>query len=287
MRAMRAEYVSERRCSPSSRLKSIDRVASSKGGANVSGPQSCFTWQSLARIARRYNEANPQDKIVLYRNREQLWKAIKKRLPQCSDEKCWTKAEFLRADDRTELSQDFKPPLPRGKYTWLSTEDIDRVLHGYEKAFPKFKFLGAHPMDFQTYNERFKPLQEIVTACARGIKNIGMVLNLDKSNDPGSHWVALHFECPSKTMEFFDSYGERATKDIMQFYELLRSQGWMYKQNKYQHQFKNSECGVYSIHFIVKRLLGQPFEQTVSDVISDAQMNAYRAEFFDPVETHN
>lgn len=272
----RKMYATKRRCSPSS----------NRASNNDSPFQSCFTWQSLERIARRYNETNPHDKIVLYRNREQLWRAIKKKMPQCNDEKCWAQSRFLRQDDREAVLVDFKPPIPLGQYTWLTTEDIERVLRGYVRAFPKFDFMGAHPLDFETYDPTFHPLSTVLDAPKRGKTAVGLVLNLDKSNDPGSHWVAVYFDFKTKTMEYFDSFGVVAPKLVRDFYEHLKKKGWTYKQNKYTHQRKNTECGVYAIHFIVKRLLGQSFDKTVEDIIGDAKMNANRQEFFDPLETY-
>jgi hypothetical protein len=267
-------YASSRRCSPISRKKT---------GSSGGGVQSCFPWQSLARIARRYNEANPQDKIPLYRNRDQLWRAIKRRMPQCDDEKCWTRAHFLSPSDREQLVEDFKPPIPQGKYSWLNTDDIDRVLRGYEKVFSDFLYLGAHPIDFQTYDRNFDPLHRLLSSKAR---KAALVLNLDDSTKDGSHWVGVFFDISSRTMEYYDSYGEPAPKLVKEFYHAL-GKGWKYKENHHIHQRYNSECGVYTIHFIVRRLLGTSFEETTRKVIKDSEMNSKRTTYFDPLEKYN
>ncbi len=248
--------------------------------------QSCFSWQSLAYLAKNYNKYNPHDKIPIYRTRDQLWNAIKKKIPECSDEKCWINSRFLSNADKTYLLEDFKPPIPKGKYKWLETDDIDVVLSGYQKAFSLFQYLGAHPIDFETYNSRFHPLSELQRAKRAGKHAAAIVLNLDMSYDPGSHWVAIFFDLKHKTMEYFDSYGYQAPKRVMDFYDKLPI-GWTLKRNKKQHQHQNSECGVYSIHFIVRRLLGQSFEQTVNNVIADAKMNEFRKEYFDEKDVKN
>ena len=277
-------YASPKSCSPSRR-----KGGSSKRGSSAP-VQTCFSYQSLAKIARRYNRANPNDKITLHRSREKLWKAIQRKLPQCNDERCWTRARFLKAGDKKQLLEDFKPPIPLGKYTWLNTQDIDQVLRGYERIFPAFKFLGTHPVDFQDlYPERFDPLP--VTALRKARKKIaGMVLNLDDSDEPGSHWVAVVLDLENRVFEFFDSYGDAPPEEVKAFYQQLNRRsrnGWKFRVNTREHQLKNSECGVYSIHFIVRRISGTPFKRATTEVIRDAEMNRNRARYFDPHTQYN
>ena len=42
----------------------------------------------------------------------------------------------------------FRPEGPQGRFEWLSTLDINKVLYQYEEKYPDFKFLGAVPLDF-------------------------------------------------------------------------------------------------------------------------------------------
>ena len=50
--------------------------------------------------------------------------------------------------------------------------------------------------------------------------------------------------------------------------------------NKVRHQYKNSECGVYSLHFIIKQLEGDSYQKVCENKISDDEMNDYRKMFF-------
>ena len=275
-------YSSRDSCSPTRK----SRRKSKSGGA----AQTCFSYQSLARIARRYNEANPQDKINIYRNRDRLWRAIRDKIPRCQNERCWTRASWLPVSDRDKVLEDFKPPIPQGKYAWLNTDDIDRVLKGYERVFPLFVYLGTYPMDFQEKHPKlFNPLN--VSALRKAGKEFaGLVLNLDNSDEPGSHWVAVLIDIKNRIFEFFDSYGENPTKEIMDLYHQLDQRarnGWKLRVNKTEHQQKNSECGVYSIHFIVRRISGTPFKQATEQVIRDAKMNQMRSYYFDPHSPYN
>ena len=50
--------------------------------------------------------------------------------------------------------------------------------------------------------------------------------------------------------------------------------------NNVRHQFKNSECGIYSIHFILKLLEGNSFENIKNNVIRDDNMEENREKLF-------
>ena len=274
-------YSSNESCSPKRRKKG--------GSSKSTAVQTCFSYQSLARIARRYNEANPRDKITIHRSRDKLWNAIQDKMPQCNDERCWTRARYLSRKDHEELIEDFKPPIPQGQYDWLNTKDINQVMHSYERVFPRFVFLGTHPIDFQRIDDTFAPLN--ITALRQAGKDkAGLVLNLDESDEPGSHWVAVFLDLEKRVFEFFDSYGDSAPQEVKDFFHALdrrSKKGWSYRENKTSHQQKDSECGVYSIHFLVRRLSGVPFKRATEDVIRDAEMNQMRRHYFDPYAPYN
>jgi hypothetical protein len=52
------------------------------------------------------------------------------------------------------------------------------------------------------------------------------------------------------------------------------------RYNMHQHQFENSECGVYSINFIVRLVSGESFDNIVNNITSDEEMNKNREEYF-------
>ena len=49
-----------------------------------------------------------------------------------------------------------------------------------------------------------------------------------------------------------------------------------------QHQYGNSECGVYSINFILRLLKGKSFEDITKKLIPDKMMTDYRSFLFRP-----
>ena len=55
-----------------------------------------------------------------------------------------------------------------------------------------------------------------------------------------------------------------------------------YKVNKIRHQFRNSECGVYCINFIVSMLKGEEFDNYTENIVKDLDMNEKREIYFSP-----
>lgn len=92
---------------------------------------------------------------------------------------------------------------------------------------------------------------------------IGFIMNLDKRNQPGSHWVAVYIS--NDSIEYFDPFGKDPTdqfkKDITNFVNSMHLPIMMkFKINKVQRQHGNSfKCGYHSIRFLDDRFRGIPF----------------------------
>ena len=52
------------------------------------------------------------------------------------------------------------------------------------------------------------------------------------------------------------------------------------RHNKIRHQFKGSECGVYSVNFILRLLNGETFEYITENITLDDKVNECRDEYF-------
>ena len=52
------------------------------------------------------------------------------------------------------------------------------------------------------------------------------------------------------------------------------------RYNKMQHQYKDTECGVYSINFIIRLLEGEQFDEISNNPIKDDIMNENRHIYF-------
>lgn len=202
------------------------------------------------------------------------------------------------------LSSVLKPsrpgPTPRA---WLSSEDILLTMQNFEKLYDDFKFYGPYPRDFISINMEL-PNSDLVELYRKdGIKRIGVVFNLDRHHQPGSHWTSLFIDMsngPNNTMsvEYFDSVGEcppddleeRGVEDDHEIEDFMKQAAEQLKRglnakvkkryNTVAHQKKDSECGVYSLYFIINRLVGRSFKEISEDVKHDDEMFEFRNTFF-------
>ena len=56
--------------------------------------------------------------------------------------------------------------------------------------------------------------------------------------------------------------------------------GFDIRYNHIQHQFANSECGVYSINFIIRLVGGESFDSVINNITKDEEMNENRKIYF-------
>lgn len=70
--------------------------------------------------------------------------------------------------------------------------------------------------------------------------------------------------------------------DITKKYSQVVMKGFIGFSNYIRFQYKNSECGVYSMHFITEFLEGKTFKEIINNVIDDDNMNKKRDFFYRP-----
>jgi hypothetical protein len=283
---------------------------------------SCFTVESLRKIATNYN-ARSQTKINVNASKKQLVDELEKKLSnKCDNQVCWLRLDIVKELDSDDIQiNTFRPKGPTKKYEWLSTTHINEVIEQYQEAHHDFIFLGAVPYDFDDLpilgiaDLNFKELE------SDGKVKFGIVFNLDEHYKQGSHWVALYVDLVKNQIYFFDSLGKKPMKRIKKFITRITKYMYQKKYNKtldvnslldqiknsnnleqvvdtneslgyllnsdidirfnhIQHQFKDSECGVYSIYFIVKLVSGELFDSVINTITKDEQMNQFRKLFF-------
>jgi hypothetical protein len=267
---------------------------------------SCISLDLLIEMAKAYNKyciekGNKQDTIKLNTTMDTLepdkYKIyllyqFKKRFD--GSQKEWIKKEFISLmskDDRHKLEHHtFRPMGPGGQFEWLSTLDINKTLAQYENKYNDFKFLGAVPIDFNDLDwypfkkMNFKDFQD------KNINRLGVVFNLDKHNQGGSHWVSLYADLKNKQIYFSDSYGTRPPQEVKNFMNRVRdylissghSEGSIdLRHNTTPHQRGNSECGVYSINFILRLLKGKGFDHITRKRLDDKKVNKCRNVYFE------
>jgi hypothetical protein len=97
---------------------------------------SCFTTDSLKKIISNYNKKTNQN-ININLPRTELVKKITDILKnKCDDQACWLRQEIVsNIDDNEILNNTLRPEGPKGKYQWLSTLDIDKVMVQYHSVY--------------------------------------------------------------------------------------------------------------------------------------------------------
>ena len=260
----------------------------------------CFDQKSLHKIASSWNRKNPTDKIKISNNNIDLWKKINTKMSKkCNKETCWLKQDFIK-DISKKLKEYFKPQIPSKwlseKNTWLTTTDIENVIFQYEKAVPDFKFLGVVPIDFDyEYSVGKCIVDEICKLDIKSLKRkkinkMGIIFNLDAHDEPGSHWVALYSDLNKGEVYYYDSYGIFPPEEVKILMERISIQGIKIKgepfklyYNDIRHQYKNSECGVYSMNFIIEFLNGKNFKEIIENRVSDDNMNKKRFLYYSQI----
>jgi hypothetical protein len=285
---------------------------------------SCFTLESLKKIALSYNEKIKNIKendikkyklkeIQIVDDKKILVKEITKKLKHlCKDQLCWLKQDFvqnLKDDEINEFT--FRPRGPNGKFEWLSTTNINEIIQQYEKKYNDFEFLGAVPIDFDDLPDLGFRNINFDDYLNKKKTKFGVVFNLDEHWKNGSHWVSLYFDILQNKIYYFDSYGFRPEKRIRRF--INRISKWCYKHNivnenltdshtehsfmhpteknyiekklhveynKIRHQFKHSECGVYSVNFILRLLNNHSFHDICNNPVNDDKINKCRDVYF-------
>lgn len=288
----------------------------------------CFSLKQLLKIAESYNNilSNNNSKINLNIKitdenelKKYLLKELVSKLPDsCKSQECLLKEKFIvDLNDFDLLYNTLRPLGPTKKTKWLSTSDINQIMFQYQFKYPEYKFFGALPRDFELIdipieyknNNFFKILSNMYT---KEIYKIGVVLNLDKHNQSGSHWVAVFSNLKEKKVYFFDSYGYKPKKEIVKLMSMIaywisvnnsKKKKYTFTDNnlitfkdekgiceKYEdidiqyntirHQFKNSECGVYSVNFILRLLNGHSFDDITKNITLDDKINTCRETYF-------
>jgi hypothetical protein len=268
----------------------------------------CFTKAALIEIAKAYNRDHKGDggfapiPLTSSCSKAELWKALQQRFHDvcasaADSEACW-------ADITNAGVHALRPAKPSqwedNPYTWLSNYDIMYVMKQYESKHRDFEFLGVFPVNFseETYLGRCVSEQicrlDAKNLAKKGVKHFGAIFNLDRHDQSGSHWVALYVSmAPSKPnygVYYYDSNSTPPPREIAALMKTIKAQmagsgeprRFDYKVNKTRHQFKNSECGMFSMNFIIRCLEGDTFSKIVSDCTRDENVHKLRDVYYRP-----
>ena len=234
----------------------------------------CYTSDSLLKIKNAYNKNN-QTSPINSTNPVDIFNDLNTKLSNCKKEDCWLKQlpkneqqyldEYLFAPDQPS---DWNKHPRKMTSMWLSNFDIFKVLHQYEQKYKNFKIIGPTPIDFDTKlpEENQKCVWEdlchfsLEQMLSKKINKIGIVFNLDKHDEDGSHWTSLFIDLEYNFIFYYDSADNSVPTEVKSLIKRIREQGKQlpnpikfkyYTNQNHQHQTTSSECGMYALFFII------------------------------------
>ena len=248
----------------------------------------------------RWNKEHPDAPIVTNDPRD-IHARLKDRLSDsCTKESCWMKQDFLRGSVDSDMKDNtFAPPAPDSwegdPWEWLSSVELEDIMKQYEHKYPCFSFIGPTPVDFDeklSYGEcvwdelcKFN----LKSYIDNKKKKIGIIFNLDPHHKGGSHWVAMFVDIPKRKIHYFDSNGDHPPRRIKKLVKRISEQGeklgmkfGFSSNHPISHQRRNSECGMYTLYFIIEMIRDKPFRHFKNKKlrIKDKYMNSLRRKWF-------
>tara|TARA_B110000444_G_C18837610_1_gene596956 strand:+ start:1765 stop:2775 length:1011 start_codon:yes stop_codon:yes gene_type:complete len=260
----------------------------------------CYTKDALFKLKDIWN-ARHSDTKILSNDPKTIWGFLHTHMSNtCNRESCWLKKNWIKAKLPKQLQKNtFAPKQPdvwkRKPNEWLTSVDILNVMKQYETTYKSFEFMGPSPIDFDThkmYGEciweelcKFKLREQM----KRGKNKVGIIFNLDKHHEPGSHWVAMYIDMKKREIYYFDSYADNPPKEIEKLVERIEKEStgigkkYRYIKNKRRHQWSNSECGMYCLHFIITLVKGGNFNKFEKKRVDDKVMKRLRNIYFNKI----
>ena len=114
------------------------------------------------------------------------------------------------------------------------------------------------------------------------------MLNLDKHDGKGNHWVAIFIDIKKKFIFFFESTGQKIPKEVTDFNKRIIEQCAKLKIElkelnnlNIRHQYGSSECGMYVLYFIISLLLEtKTQDHFLGARIADSEVEKLRDVYF-------
>lgn len=264
----------------------------------------CFTLSSLLKIAISYNnylknnklgdnyikkEIVIDDKLTNTDLKKSLLEQLTNRLKNvCNDQVCWIKLEFIRILDNYEISKNtFRPNINKTRFVWITNQNINELFSQYESIYPDFKFLGIAPYDFHKVSYPLINHYDIDYLLSNGFTKYGVIFNNDTHEGKGTHWTSYFCDITNCKVYFFDSAGKKPKPRFHKYIQnIAKTIEKKYNKkvecvyNNIRHQFNKSECGMYSIYFILCMLKGKNINTVINKRIGDIILNAKRDDYF-------
>lgn len=270
----------------------------------------CYSHKDLQIIAKEYNKLSKDRKIDIKQPKPQLLSSLEQAFQDvCKNEFCWSNSKVIsNVSTKRKLQESFRPLKPPQWYdnnlTWLNTYDILFVMKQYEKLYKDFKFFGVFPINFEERDGYDNCIGEFMCTfhlndlLKQRKKRFAMVLNHDRHDEDGSHWVAVYCDLDFKRKNFgiyyYDSVANPPPPEADNFMKKIQSQlaetkipkkyheTFEVKVNKIQKQFKDYDCGMFSIISLTQLLKDVPFDYVCEHMKTDDEINQLRNIIYHP-----
>lgn len=215
-------------------------------------------------------------------------------------------APVAKAIER-DLETRYKRKGPRNSTALLSNYDIDGTMDRWAAADPTFYHCNFAMMDFDDTGDELAEVN--IAELFAGTKSrgkgkgqrfttFGCVVNTDYSTGPGKHWVAVFVDGRNMangtiTVEYFNSAGHPPPRQMLVWMartvqaleQYCASAGIQCKVTQesvtsIEHQNSRTECGLYSLYYIRRRLDGVPFGDFKEHWVPDDAMIEFRKHCF-------
>jgi hypothetical protein len=267
---------------------------------NKNKDYTCYSDKDLYKLSNIWNARHP-DRPIKTKNTKKIWEQLKHYYSTiCNKESCWVRQMTKNTKLEKELLDAFAPESPeewkKNPNEWLSSIDILQVMNQYEKKYKCFDFLGPSPIDYDAHKLYGDCVWEelchfdLTQHIKKGHTKIGIIFNLDPHYKGGSHWVSLFINVKNKTIFFFDSAGEKIPQQIEKFANTVIDQGkqlpdpinFKFDQNfPVEHQYGNTECGIYSLFFIIHMLEDKITAHYIkTHILKDKYMETFRKVYY-------
>ena len=196
---------------------------------------------------------------------------------------------------RKELKNNYKISGPTNT-DLLSNIEIDKFMRQIAHFYPKFFACPFAMVDFVNYGH-FLSKMSIEQLYPR-YDTFGCVINSDLHTGGGKHWMALYIDMRGRewTVEFFNSSGNRPVMEWQDWQIRIKNEmeklipkvkaavqpqtANIVNVTKIKHQKSRTECGLYSLYYILCRTMGIKWDKFTNIKVPDSEMMKFRQHLF-------
>lgn len=262
--------------------------------------QPCSSPEIIGAIGDLLGATGPAEQIIV---------AAKDKLG-CDTEKCVLdkmQNELGEQRVRAEIETRFKLRGPNGTEL-LSNFNIDGILQQWCSRFTDFYAYNFNMVNYADYSivDGYVVARPDTLATvnfsdlyAKGFRCGACVINSDKYQGRGKHWMALFFDARSDdwSVEFFNSGGNapaaewvnwtlKTAEQMRDVAKVTRAKTGraitisVIRSSSIRHQHSKTECGLYSLFYIYARLCGVPYTYFKTTPVPDQLMFELRQHLF-------